>query len=316
MDEFLLPITEQFIRENCPMQVRQDDAVAFVQTDLQAVMAETYDKLYPELDAFSVIPISSSVPSGASTWAYDSMEKIGKAKWIGSNARDLPRADVARKRVPFPIHESGISYAYTRKDIRAAAFSGVPLERERGEAARRGQMVLVNEALFFGEEDLGLSGFLNNPAIALVIAATGDWANATGEQIVADLNALADQVWIGSKKIMKANAMCLPLAQYRLIQTKRMESGTDTSVMEYFLRNYGGPMVVYPLVELEGAGVGGSDRAMAFVQEERAVKGIVPLDFTQYAPQEKGLEIEIPTEMSCGGTVFPYPMSAAYMDGI
>ena len=86
-------------------QRRYDDVSlsAFVENELNVVVTTMYNKLYPELDARRHVPIGTDVNPAAMGWSYDSMEQRGRAKIMGANATDIPRADIAKKRVTNPI---------------------------------------------------------------------------------------------------------------------------------------------------------------------------------------------------------------------
>ena len=42
----------------------------------------------------------------------------------------------------------------------------------------------------------------------------------------------------------------------------------------------------------------------------------LPMPFEQFAPQQTGMEYQIPCHAKCGGVIVYYPASIAYGDGI
>lgn len=73
----------------------EEDASLYFARELDYVKAKTYDRVYPELTALQMFPVTHEVPEGAETVTYYGYEKRGLARIIANYADDLPRADVA-----------------------------------------------------------------------------------------------------------------------------------------------------------------------------------------------------------------------------
>ena len=101
-----------------------DDASLFFARELDYIKAKTYDKLYPELTAINLFPITSDVDAGAETTTYYSYDKQGMAKIISNYATDLPRTDTKGKPTTIPIKSVGDSYGYSIQEMRASRMAG------------------------------------------------------------------------------------------------------------------------------------------------------------------------------------------------
>jgi hypothetical protein len=289
---------------------------AFVENELKDIIPELYDRLYRELDARQHIPLSTNVNPGAMSWAYDSFDKRGHADFLGANADMMPRADVMKQRTTLPIRTVVTAYGWTLEEIEASRFAGTELDRRKAEAARRSVAEKEHSVLLSGDVPRQIPGFLTNPVTPRVTIPNGSWLTQTNaDNILADMNAVVDSIWIGSNKVHKPNTVLLPLPQYRKIQTLRI-ANTGLSVIEYFMRTNGFIMEVLPLIELSTAGVSGNATMLAYEKSPANLSGIVPLAFQQLDPQLRGFEVVVPCREKIGGTCWFYPLSGAFGDGI
>lgn len=290
---------------------------AFVENEIKEVIPQMYSKLYPELDARRHVPINVSVNPGAMAWSYDSMEQRGKAKILGANATDMPRADVAKKRVTNNIRTQVLAYGWSIEEIEAARMVGTALDRGKAEATRRGQAELEHDILLLGDDTYGLPGFLTNPATPRLAVPNGAWlTTATPDQILEDLNTVVDQVWILSQRVHRPNTILLPLGHFRHIFTTARSATSDTTIAEFFLRTNGFVSEILSLPELETISPTGGPSMLAYQKSPEVLSGVIPLAFQQMEAQTKGFEVLVPTREKNGGTVWFYPFAAAFGDGI
>lgn len=312
-----------FLKQYSAMQpqsvYRGDDTqfTAFLEQQLRQVVTKTYDRLFVELDARQHIPIRSDIAPGAMAWAYDSFDQRGLAKFLSAAGEDIPLADISVDRTTFPIKSIVSGYGWTMEELMAAQFAGVPINERKAVAARRAIAELEHSILLSGSPNEGLPGFLTNPSVPLMTVPNGSWLNVgtTADQMVADLNAMADSAWINTKRVHRADTILLPLAQYRVIQEARLPN-TQTTVREFFLQTNGFVRSILPLTELATAGPSSAPRAIAYAKSEENLSGVVPVPFQQMEPQQAGFRYVIPVWSRQGGTVFYRPFSAVYADGI
>jgi hypothetical protein len=292
----------------------------FFARQLEYVRAQAYDVRRAPLSALRMMPVSNEVDEGAEYITYEQYDQAGIAKIIANYADDLPRADVSGKQFVTPIRSIGDSYGYSMQEIRAARMANKNLEVRKQAAARRAHDELINRLAWAGDPISGLPGFLNNPNIpTYVIPATGTgtsklWSTKTPDQILADMNGMVNQVYFQSKGIHRANQLWLPLEQHSLIQTMPRSSMSDTTVLDFFLRNNPG-VTVMPLLELDGAN-GGLDAAIALENDRDNYVLELPMLFRQHAPQQRNLEFVVPCESRFAGVTVFYPLAFAKADSI
>lgn len=315
---------EQDVRilENSGLLRADAGEAIFFARQLEYVRSKTYDVVRPKLSAWDLFPVDTSVPAGAKYITWRQWDATGIAKIIASYADDLPHVGVLALEATSPIRSIGNAYTYDIQDIRYAQLANVALDAKLAIAARRAQEQAVNRYAWTGDPVSGLPGFLTNPNLpAFVIPATGTgasklWSTKTPAQILADLNGIANAVFTASNGTHRPNEIWLPLAQYAYISSTARSDNSDTTILEYFLANNPFVQRVIPVLELTGAGSGGTDLIIAAENSAENYQMNVPMMFTQHPPQPRNLYFEVPCEMRFGGVTIERPFAFAVSNGI
>lgn len=299
---------------------------AFFSRQLEHVKAQTYDIRYPELKARSMFPVDNSAGPAADAITYRQWDQVGMAKIIANYANDLPRADVFGREFTSPVKSIGNAYGYNLQEIRKAAATGTPLQQRKANAARRAHEQELNRIAFFGDAQHGLPGLLNNPNIpAASVTADGGsnggttstlWIHKTPTQILRDMNDLVHDIVSSTKGVEAPDTLAMPLAQYALIASTPLQAGSDTTILEFFLRNQQYVREVVACEELKGVGPGQSDVMIAYRRDPDCLTLEIPVEFEQLPVQEKGLEFEVPCHSRVGGLIVYRPLSLNIGEGI
>lgn len=301
--------------------LREDAGEAiFFARQLEFVRAKTYDVERPKLSAWDLFPIDTSVPAGAKTITWRQWDMVGAARIIASYADDLPHAGIKALETTTPIRSIGNSYGYDVQEIRHAQYAQIPLDAKLAMAARKANEQKVNQLAWAGDTVTGLPGFLSNANIpAFVIPADGTgssklFSTKTSDQIIRDLNSMANGVFTQTNGIHRPNEIWLPLAQYAYISSTPRSTLSDTTILDFFLANNPFIQRVIPVLELTGAGTGGADMIIAAENSQENYQMNLPLMFMQHAPQPKNLYFEVPCESRFGGVTIerPYAFLQAY----
>lgn len=299
-----------------------DDASAFFARELDYIKSKSYDKLYPELTALSVFPITHEVPEGAETVTYYSYEKTGFAKLISNYATDLPRADVKGKPTTASVKSVGDSYGYSMQEMRASRLAGKSLDVRKADAAKYQIERLMNKVAWAGDEETGLVGVLsadtNIPTYTLsTVTVSGenytDFAHKTANEILDDLNGMFKFTSKLTKSVERPDTLCLPESVYIDISTRQIPN-TGYTVKKFLLENapYLKNIVACPELEEDSTETNsyGKNVAFLFTNDADKMSIEIPMDYFQYPLQPKGLEIEVPCEARIAGAMIYYPMSA------
>lgn len=307
--------------------LRQDTGETFFfARELEYIKSKSYDIEFPEMKAFKHLPISTEAGEGAQAITYAQFEEVGLARIIESYADDLPRADIRGKEYTSQVKSVGASYGYSVQEVRAAIYVGRSLTQRQANAARRANDQQINRLAWFGNATYNILGILNTPNIPeyLVpdtgVGSTTQWINKTPDQILYDLNSITNSIVALTKGVEMPNTVLLPVAQYTLIASTPRSATSDTTILEYFIQNNPFITTVDWVPELAGAGPivssVATDLFIAYDKNPDKLTMEIPMPFTQYPPQERGLEFVVPCESRYGGIITYYPLSLAIGYGI
>jgi len=291
-----------------------DESIFFAR-QLEHTKSRTYDKKFTNLKVRQVIPVSFEAGPGADTIKYEQFDQVGMAKIVRDYAKDFRSADVKAKEFRSPVKSLGSSYQYSVQDVRAAAMAGKSLEQRKANSARRAIMQLENSIGYFGDVDHGLGGMLNNANVPLVaLPNAGAWSGLTPAQLLANLNANANNAISASNGVETPNTMLLPTSEYSLIASTPRSDNSDTTIMEYFVRNNPFIESLDWLEELKDAGAASVPRIVSYRRDPDWLTLEIPQDFEQFPVQTEGLAFKVPVHERIGGVLIYYPLAMAYSD--
>ena len=293
----------------------------FFARELESRKSQTYDVIRAPLKAFELIPVSTTAGPGAESIVYEQYDATGIAKIIANYADDLPRADVKGKEFTARVKSVGNSYGYSLQEVRAAQMAGKPLEQRKANAAARAQREKWNSIAFKGDTENGLPGWLTNPNVpnAPVVAGaatTLTWATKTPAEILKDLNDAVNGVVDLTNGVEQPNTVVMPIVQYTRIATTPAGTGTDTTILEFFLQNSPFITAVEWANELKGAFTGATDGFIVYRRDPDAMTLEMPQMFEQLPVQERGLEYVVPCHSRIGGVLIYYPLGQRFAYGI
>lgn len=299
------------------------DESIFFSRELEVIKAKTYDVKYAALKYLSLLPLSTEAGPGAEKITYRQYDALGMAKIISNYADDLPRVDVKGKEFSSAVKSLGDAYGYNIQEIRAARMAGKPLEQRRAGQARRAIEQLANKLAFFGDAAAGIIGLLSNPNVSTVtLPADGTgasklWSTKTPDQILRDMNLVANSIVANTKGVEVPDTMLLPIEQYNYIASTARSANSDTTILAFFKANNPYVKNVEWLNELDNAGTGGVlDVMVCYRKDPDAIQVEVPSPFEQLEPEKRGLEYIIDCLMRFGGVSIFYPLSVAKAEGL
>lgn len=294
---------------------------AFIANQLEQIRSKTYDIKYPNLLGRSLVPVNNEISDGAEVVTYQQFDTTGIAVIISDYADDLPRSDVLAKTFSMSPKDVGTSYAYNYREMKHAAFAGVPLDAKKASAARKAVELKIDQMARFGDAPTGLLGLLNQPNTTLFTVPNGasgfpQWSTKTPDEIIADINGCINGIVSSTKEVEIPDTLLLPIEQYTFITTTPRSSTSDTTIAGFVLANNPYLKRIVPWYALDGAGAAGTDRMVAYRNDPDALELIIPQEFEQLPPEARGLETVTNCLARCGGVVVYYPLSISYGDGI
>lgn len=294
----------------------------FFLRQLEHIKVQVQEVMYTGLKARKLLPVSMEAGAGAEYITWRQFDKVGVARLIRDYSMDLPRVDVlASEFFQNPVHGLGASFGYNVQEIRAAQKAGLPLDQRRAAAATEAILRLEDDLAFFGDARSKLVGFFNLPnSTEVTLPADGAgssalWSTKTADQILRDLNLLANTIVETTKEVEIPDTLLLPTVLYNLAATKRIGIDSNNTVLKFFLDTNPYIKDVEPVVKLAGAGAGSTNRIIAYRRDPMKLTMEVPLDVTQHEVQKEGLEYTVPVESRFGGVLVYKPLSVAFSDG-
>ena len=137
----------------------------FFARQLELVESQIYRVLYAQYKAREVFPVKSEGGDWTKDITYRVFDSVGRARLMNHNANDTPRISVKTREITHKVAAYTDSYAYTTRELAAAQHTGLNIDVEMGLAARESVEKALEEAAWFGENALGIVGFLNNSQI-------------------------------------------------------------------------------------------------------------------------------------------------------
>lgn len=288
---------------------------------LEYIESRVYDVKYPMLKARELFPVDYSVPTGAETFTYYMYDHQGAFNLITNYGDDFRRVNVTGVKTTGHIHGYGASVEYSVQDIRAANMAGVPLQDHEVQAARRASEQKLDEVAFTGETDGNLYGIMTHPnvpsaAVPNGAGGTADWASKTPDEILDDMNSIVTDMVELTLGVEAPTDLILPIAQYNLIANTPRSATTDTTILEFFLRNNQYIRNVDSWYKLKGAGAGDTDVMLAYRRDPEVLQIVIPQEFEMFPAQPKNMAFNIPCHARFGGMRIRYPLAVSIRTGI
>lgn len=188
----------------------------------------------------------------------------------------------------------------------------------------------MDRNVYEGFPKFGTYGLVNHPYVTATAAPKGasgksSWIDKTADEMLNDVNEIMNSTWAASEYDLSGMAqhILIPPRQYaRLVATKVSEAG-NISVLQFLLdnnigKNQGIDLSINPCRWCIGAGTGGTDRMVGYVNDEDRlqVDETVPLQRGMTGPDISNLAYLTAYMAQFGQVKFLYYEPALYMDGI
>lgn len=188
----------------------------------------------------------------------------------------------------------------------------------------------IDQLVYKGFTNVGITGILNNDNVVrsdAVDGASGNslWTSKTVDEILWDVNKALTEAWAAAEydESAMANHILLPPAKYAYIQSTRIGTSGDESILSYLLKNnlaknQGKDLQILPCRWCTGAGTAGKDRMMVYVNDKDFLYFDLPVPLTRAMTQPVALQFSYVTIYAAqmGEVKFLYYQPARYVDGI
>lgn len=237
--------------------------------------------------------------------------------WIGDNSTAIQGVGLDITRHPLPLHLWGVELAWSTIELAKAQRLGRPIDTQKYDGMKLKYQMDADEMVYVGDPAVGAVGLLNNPAIPPYPMQV-DWATATADEILADINLAIEHAWARAGYVVTPDQLRLPPDRFALLVRPVSTAGT-ISILDYVSRQCvsaiknGRPLDIQPLKWLTGAGVGGKDRALLYSRDKKYIRWpLVPMQKT--AVELRGLNHLTVYYCKMGHVEFVYPETVSYGD--
>lgn len=241
--------------------------------------------------------------------------------WISPNTTTLPGVSVNGERVVLPLRLLGQEISYTSVELERSQLTAQPIDVQKFNAMNILYQMNTDEMIYVGDTGVGAEGLLNSSLVSVGSAATGSWATATPDEILADVNEMIEAAWAASGYSVCPDKVLLPPTKFAYLASQKVSNAGNISILQFLeensisLRVNGRKVDIQPVKWLTGRGTGGADRMIAYTNQEDKVRfPMVPV--RRETPYYLGIKFNAPYIWAFGEVEFPYPETVIYRDGI
>lgn len=264
-----------------------------------------------ELVGRDILPLKTDVPDWVESHQFKKYETEGDASTVYHIGDDLPNVFTDDTSHSITIFEIALSYNLSKKEVRAAQATGVPLEDTMVKALTRKFAEKENTLIFEGEGSVNASGLCDYGAAYSM----GDWDTGTADTdaktIYEDMNGIAIDLesqtgnWTARTCVIsKAAAKLMKKTYYDSNQGGPGRSAWDSVVNAGIFEN------IYISDYLTTAGSGGNEmEVMVLDNTPENMALVLPQDMQRLTPRDEGLYYEVPVWERLGEVLVRYDSS-------
>jgi len=273
------------------------------------------------------------VKSGGGWVDYVSAQAVGYGITGGSGdstvqaggANGLPIVQANVDKGLYKAHTFASALRVMWVDMQKASYIGRSLDQLLQDGMRMAYDKHMDQNVYTGMEEYGSTGLVNNPDVTETSVTGGTWASKTKEQILADINSALTAVWAAAEYDEDAmpNHILLPYEQYTYIMNTMVTDLATETILDYVLKNNvaaknGKSLYIGATRWCKGAGTGGADRMVVYVNHERflQVEELVPLARVMSQPNATEFCYDTAYAANLSEVELFYPQTMQYFDGI
>jgi hypothetical protein len=273
------------------------------------------------------------VKSGGGWVDYVSAQAVGYGITGGSGSsplqaggsNGLPIVQANLEKGLYKAHTFAAALRVMWVDMQKANYIGRSLDQLLQEGMRTAYDKHMDQNVYTGMEEYGSTGLVNNPDVTETSVTGGTWATKTKEQILADINSALTAVWEAAEYDEDAmpNHILLPYEQYTYIMNTMVTDLATETILDYVLKNNvanknGKSLYIGAARWCKGAGTGGTDRMVVYVNHERflQVEELVPLARVMSQPNATEFCYDTAYAANLSEVELFYPQTMQYFDGI
>lgn len=250
----------------------------------------------------------------------------GNMPWLSTETTAIPGVSVNGQKVVTPLRLLAREISYTSVELERSQLTQQPIDVQKINALNTLYQMNVDQMVYIGSSDVSQTGLVNNSSVTANVVANGAsgsplWINKTPDEILADVNTEVTDVWTAAGFAVCPGALLLPPTNFSYIASQKVSSAGNVSILKFLQENAitnqinGKPLDILPVKWLTGAGATGTNRMVAYTNEEDRVRfPMVPI--RRETAYYQGIRFTCPYIYAFGGVEFVYPETVGYADGI
>jgi hypothetical protein len=306
-----------------------DDGLVFAR-QLEEIDPRLFEVIKTPLEQWKkLLPIKAFTP-GLEKMTYTVRDLTGEAELsTPANRTQMAIADATAKQASNDVHVWNLGYEYTAAELRRAAYANVALSRDKIMSVERGYKSKIQKVMFSGQADINLEGIFNHTGVTNVEAsapATGSiktWQEGTDktpDEIASEIAGMATDIAVKTDGEwgFSGITVAMPIAQFKYIGTKRMEAGTDTTILQYLKQNSdaNGISEFIPIAQMDDKGTGSTGLAIAYPKDANVLEAQIAESIIWLPMVFQGQVFTFGSQMEYGGVAVRYPMAMTQIYGV
>lgn len=262
--------------------------------------------------------------------AYGLTGGSGNGPVTAGGANGVPVVQASVDKGIYKAHVFAAALRVMFQDMQRANFIGRSLDQMLQDGVRLAYDKHLDQSVYMGLSEYNTTGLVNNAdavesAVADGTSGNGNWVTKTPDEILTDINTALTTTWAAADYDETAipNHILIPYEEYTYILTTKVTEMATETIYDYVMKNNvasknGGSLFIGATKWCKGAGTGGTDRMVVYVNHERFVKmdELVPLNRVMSAPNVTNVCYDTAYMANISEVQIMYPQTITYWDNI
>lgn len=282
---------------------------------MEIVKQKVLEKKYPEMIGRSLVPPSPDGDNASQFYVVRYWDEFTMAKVVVNYATDFPLVGMVMSESYAKFFSIGNAFQYSIQDLREAAKAGVDVSARKAQIARDGIERAIDDIVFRGVPANGSYGLMNQPNVPVFTFPTGNWASATGQQILDDLMAWVQSVVNATNEALPPNTIVLDAPTYGYLSTKIVGLNLNETVLSVFKKINPYITTVAKSVKLntlDSAGTG--PRAICYRRDPDVLEFVMGQEFEMFPGDQEAMVITTACHARIGGVNVFHPLALSYAE--
>lgn len=275
------------------------DGINFAR-QLEYIDPQILEEKFPLPNSISMFPIKR-IPFGATTFIRRRRSHFGDAAFY-KGGKDIPLVGLTAKEGTAPIRHLVCGFKVDVFEKASSDYAGNDVVNAGINAMRSVLLERANRVNWYGDDNVGLFGVTDYPYLNKVVINDVLFnGTANADLVLAKLMALVNFPTNNSLSVFSPDTIVFSPNVYAYLSSTPRTTGTDTTILEFFLRNNPRVKVAKEAWELQGTGPGGEDGIFLYRSNTDAMALVMSSSFNVLPVQHSAFDDLWYAHMDVGG---------------